>query len=70
MRTIAIVTLTAAVVLAGPAMAKRKVHPQVQQGQIACTVTGCHRIPPNCHPQMGYTPGGIPTGFDIVVCRR
>jgi hypothetical protein len=24
-------------------------------GQIACTVTGCYRIPPNCHPQTGTT---------------
>lgn len=37
-------------------------------GQIACTVTGCHPIPPNCHPEMGYNWDGIPTGFDIVVC--
>ena len=72
MKTITIVTLVAAIALAGPAMAKRKSrpHPQAQQGQIACTVTGCQRIPPNCHPEMGYTPWGIPTGFDIVVCRR
>lgn len=37
-------------------------------GQIACTVAGCQRIPPNCHPEMGYNWDGIPTGFDIVVC--
>jgi hypothetical protein len=40
-----------------------------EPGQIACTVAGCHRIPPNCHPQTGYNWDGIPTGFDIVVCR-
>ena len=39
-------------------------------GQIACTVSGCQRIPPNCHPQTGYNWDGIPTGFDIVVCRH
>ena len=39
-----------------------------EAGQIACTVTGCHRIPPGCHPQTGYNWDGIPTGFDIVVC--
>ena len=39
-----------------------------QTGQIACTTEGCHRIPPECHPEMGYTIDGIPTGFDIVVC--
>jgi len=38
-------------------------------GQIACTVSGCHRIPPGCHPETGYNWDGIPTGFDIVVCR-
>ena len=38
-------------------------------GQIACTVAGCHPIPLNCHPEAGYNWDGIPTGFDIVVCR-
>ncbi len=37
-------------------------------GQIACTIYGCHPIPPGCHPEMGYNWAGIPTGFDIVVC--
>ena len=36
--------------------------------QIACTVSGCHHIPPRCHPEMGYDINGDPTGFDIVVC--
>ena len=40
-----------------------------ETGQIACTVTGCHRIPPNCRPEAGYNWDGIPTGFDVVVCR-
>lgn len=38
-------------------------------GQIACTVSGCIPIPPGCHPETGYNWDGIPTGFDIVVCR-
>ena len=38
------------------------------QQQIACTVVGCMPVPPGCHPEMGYTPGGIPTGFDVAVC--
>lgn len=38
-------------------------------GQIACTVSGCNPIPPGCHPEAGYNWDGIPTGFDIVVCR-
>ena len=25
-----------------------------ERGQIACTVSGCQRIPPNCHPETGY----------------
>jgi hypothetical protein len=39
-------------------------------GQVACTVSGCHPIPPGCHPETGYDWDGLPTGFDIVVCRR
>ena len=38
------------------------------RGQIACTVAGCIRIPPECHPEMGYDLDDQPTGFDIVVC--
>jgi len=38
------------------------------RGQIACTVAGCVRIPPGCHPEMGYDIDDQPTGFDIVVC--
>lgn len=37
-------------------------------GQIACTVTGCQRIPTNCHPEADYNFDGIPTGFDKIVC--
>jgi hypothetical protein len=48
-------------------------HPRAErreaEGQIACTVFGCHRIPPNCHPATGYYWNGMPTGFDIIVCR-
>lgn len=40
-----------------------------EPGQIACTVSGCQRVPPNCHPETGYNWDGMPTGFDIVVCR-
>jgi hypothetical protein len=25
-------------------------------------------VPRGCHPEMGYTPGGTPTGFDVAVC--
>jgi hypothetical protein len=40
----------------------------VAQPQIACTVVGCMPVPRGCRPEMGYTPGGIPTGFDVAVC--
>jgi hypothetical protein len=36
-----------------------------EPGKIACTVAGCHEIPPGCQPQMGYNWDGIPTGFDM-----
>jgi len=38
------------------------------QPQIACTVVGCMPVPRGCHREMGYTPGGTPTGFDVAVC--
>jgi len=38
------------------------------QTQIACTVVGCIPVQRSCHPEMGYTPDGTPTGFDVVVC--
>ena len=37
--------------------------------RIACTVTGCQTIPANCHPEPGMSWDGMPTGFDIIVCR-
>ena len=38
------------------------------QPQIACTVVGCIPVQRGCHPEMGYTPNGLPTGFDVVAC--
>ena len=38
------------------------------QPQIACTVVGCNPVPRGCHPEMGYTMGGTPTGFDVAAC--
>ena len=38
------------------------------QPQIACTVVGCIPVQRGCHPEMGYTPDGLPTGFDVVAC--
>ncbi|MCW5689424.1 MAG: hypothetical protein KIT76_12840 [Pseudolabrys sp.] len=38
-------------------------------GQIACTEFGCRPIPRNCRPQTGYRWDGLPSGYDVVVCR-
>jgi len=38
------------------------------QPQIACTVLGCMLIPAACRPIGGKTPGGIPTGYDVILC--
>jgi hypothetical protein len=46
-----------------PAASRQEPH------QVTCTELGCHPIPTGCHPQIGYNWDGIPTGFDIVVCR-
>jgi hypothetical protein len=35
---------------------------------VACTVLGCMPIPAACRPVAGKTPGGIPTGYDVIVC--
>jgi hypothetical protein len=47
---------------------KRHSQPAAPQQQIAYTVVGCMPVPRGCHPEMGYTPNGIPTGFDVAVC--
>jgi hypothetical protein len=39
------------------------------QRQIACTVLGCHPVPPGCHPEPQRYFSGMTTGFDTVVCR-
>ena len=80
-----IIAVAAALVLAAPAAqaatpgagltqtmsaAKKKPRRRPAAGQIACTVTGCQRIPPQCHPEIEYDWNGIPTGFDTVVCPR
>jgi predicted amidohydrolase len=41
-----------------------------RQPEIACSVAGCQPVPPGCHREMGYTPDGTPTGFDVAVCRN
>jgi hypothetical protein len=72
-----IVPIVTAVVLAlalMPAIAASTHHKRhskaaaAAQPQIACTVVGCMPVPRGCQPEMGYTPDGTPTGFDVVVC--
>jgi hypothetical protein len=72
-----IVPVLTAIVLAlalMPASAASKHHKRhtkaatAAQPQIACTVVGCIPVPRGCHPEMGYTPWGTPTGFDVAAC--
>ncbi len=63
--------LALALIPASAATAQHKRHTKTApaaQPQIACTVVGCVPVPRGCHPEMGYTPGGTPTGFDVAVC--
>jgi len=49
---------------------KRQVSKKRQPAhQVACTIYGCREIPGRCHPEQGYDWDGIPTGFDVIVCR-
>jgi hypothetical protein len=68
-----IVPVVTAVVLAlasipASAAPKHQKRQTAAQPQIACTVVGCIPVPRGCQPEMGYTPGGTPTGFDVAVC--
>ena len=38
------------------------------QQQIACTVLGCAPIPAQCTRVACKTPGGRPTGYDVIAC--
>jgi hypothetical protein len=75
MKTIATVVSAAVLALALMPASAAPVHHKrytkaatAAQPQIACTVVGCIPVPRGCHPEMGYTPGGTPTGFDAAVC--
>lgn len=39
------------------------------RSQIACTVVGCIPVPAGCVPRPGRTWSGLPSGFDVIVCR-
>jgi hypothetical protein len=43
-------------------------HAYAARPEIACTKTGCIPVPPGCHAQIGRTPNGTPTSFDVAVC--
>jgi hypothetical protein len=63
------VVLALALIPASAATKHQKRHTNAAaQPQIACTVVGCMPVPRGCRPEMGYTPGGTPTGFDVAVC--
>jgi hypothetical protein len=74
MKTIAPViaaTVLALTLIPASAASKHKRHTQAAtapQQRIACTVVGCMPVPRGCHPEIGYTPWGTPTGFDVAAC--
>jgi len=47
---------------------QRSTKPQ-PRSQIACTVVGCSPVPVGCVPRPGRTWSGLPSGFDVIVCR-
>jgi hypothetical protein len=72
---VALLTIPACVLFVHPAnSAQRSRHHHLGSARlqphpyIACTVLGCAPVPPACVPIEGKTPGGIPTGFDVVAC--
>jgi hypothetical protein len=70
--TIGLVIVLAAMLALGTGAAmsaKKKPRRTVEPAtQIACTVSGCQRVPPGCHPEIEYGFDGIPTGYDMIVC--
>jgi hypothetical protein len=74
MRIVPIVTavvLALALTQASAASGQNKRHSQAAtaaQPQIACTIVGCIPVSRGCHPDIGYSLDGTPTGFDVVTC--
>jgi hypothetical protein len=74
MKTIASVVMAVVLALAltsNAASRHNKRHSQAAtaaQPQIACTFVGCIPVSRGCHPEIGYSPDGTPTGFDVVTC--
>ena len=70
-RSLALLSLAAALLMAVPAAgARKKPHhpPPEPSGPIACSRGYCRPVPPGCHPEPGFLPDGMPSGYDIVVC--
>jgi len=72
-RTLPLLAAAAVAALPAGALAAKPVHRHhpVQAAapqRIACTVLGCAPIPAQCMPQGGKTLGGLPTGYDVIVC--
>jgi hypothetical protein len=66
--TIAII----ACLVSAPVSAKSYRQPRAKAqppAQIACTVLGCNPVPAGCVPRPGRTWSGLPSGFDVIVCR-
>jgi hypothetical protein len=69
-------SLALAATLATPAAATTATHLRVKHQvarrqepqQIACTTAGCIAVPRQCGQEDGITPGGLPTGYDVIVC--
>jgi len=53
---------------ANPARHQRPAATAQAPARIACTVLGCQAIPAECTPVPGKTPGGLPTGYDVIIC--
>jgi hypothetical protein len=63
--TIVVLTLALVPASAAPKHQRHTKTGAAPQQQIACTVVGCMPVPRGCHPEIGYTPWGTSTGFDI-----
>jgi hypothetical protein len=64
---VAVAALPAGTLAAKPVHRHHPVQAAAPQ-RIACTVLGCAPIPAQCMPQGGKTLGGLPTGYDVIVC--
>jgi hypothetical protein len=51
-----------------PHHARHQVSQQQEPQHIACTTAGCIAVPRQCGQTIGRTPGGLPTGYDVIIC--